>query len=198
MHVNVHQLIEHYGYAGVSIVLLLEMIGIPFPGETILILCGIGWMKGELSLVPLLLFAALGNILGCTAAYFLGQYFGRALLLRFGRVFGITNKKLDKAEQHFHKYQIALILFAKFIAGIRVLASYLAGINRMPFALFSLYNAIGSLIWVTVFIVFGRYLSFAWERYHQVLHQFMLPLILLVLLAVGLYLGRRYILRRWD
>ncbi|USG68223.1 DedA family protein [Brevibacillus ruminantium] len=172
MHMDIHYWIQHYGYIGIAFILLLEMIGIPFPGETILIVSGIAWVTGELSLLPLLLFATLGNIAGCSLAYLLGRVFGRKLLLDYGRFVRLTPEKLEKAEHKFQKYQIAIVLFAKFLAGIRVLASYLAGVNRMSFLTFSLYNTAGSILWVTVFVVFGKYIEFAWMKYHSLLHQF--------------------------
>lgn len=189
MHIHVQQLITHYGYVGVFFILLMEMIGIPFPAETTLTISGFEWTRGVFSLVPLLLSAALGNIIGSTIAYAVGYFLGRPVIVRFGRFVGITEDRLNAADEKFAKYRGAVVLFAKFIAGIRVVTPYLAGINRMPFALFSIYNTISAFAWAALFIIVGRYIEVAWSNYHKVLHQYMLPTIIVLLLLIGLVAG---------
>lgn len=186
MHFNVQHLIAHYGYIGVFAILLLEMIGIPFPAETTLTISGFEWTKGLFAFVPLLLSAVVGNVLGSTIAYGIGHFLGRPVLVRFGRYVGITEKRLDKADQTFAKYRTTVVLFSKFIAGIRVLIPYLAGINRMPFILFTIYNVISALVWVALFITVGRYLEVAWSRYHALMHQYLLPGVIFILLIIGI------------
>ncbi|BCU82821.1 membrane protein [Polycladomyces abyssicola] len=184
---QIDALIKHYGYGGIFVILLLEMIGIPFPGETILTLSGIEWTIGTFSLLPLLGVAISGNVIGSSIAYGIGRFLGRPVILRYGRLLGITDERLNKAEVKFKKYRIPVILFSKFIAGIRVLVPYLAGINRMSFVAFSIYNFISATLWSVVFIVLGRYLDIAWYRYHQVIHQFLLPALIVTIISVGVY-----------
>ncbi len=196
MHFDVHYWIQQYGYFGVFITLLLEMIGIPFPGSTILTLSGIEWTKGTFSLLPLLFFAIVGNIVGSSIAYAIGRFFGRSIILRFGKKFGITIKKFEKAEKKFRMYRVSIILFAKFIPGFRELIAYLAGIERMSFIMFSIYNTIGTLLWVTIFVFFGRYVQVAWEKYHQTINQYLLPLTVLGVMILTIYIGRKIRLRK--
>ena len=89
-----------------------------------------------------------------------------------------------------------MILFGKFIAGIRVLIPYLAGINRMSFALFSLYNAVSAVVWAGTFIIIGKYIEVEWSRYHKILHQYMVPAIILAVVLVGVYSGLKMRNRR--
>jgi membrane protein DedA with SNARE-associated domain len=187
MHIHVQQLIEHYGYSGIFVILLLEMIGIPFPGEATLTLSGIEWTTGAFSLLPLLGSAILGNVIGSSIAYGIGRFLGRPAILRYGRFVGITDERLDKAEAKFNEYRIPVILFSKFIAGIRVMVPYLAGINGMSFVAFSIYNFISATLWSVVFIVLGRYLDVAWHRYHQIMHHFLVPVLIVTVLVVGVY-----------
>lgn len=189
MHFNIQLLLHHYGYVGVFFILLLEMVGIPFPTETTLTISGFEWTQGVFKLVPLLLSAAIGNIVGSTIAYGIGRILGRPVIVRFGRYIGITNERLDKANVTFAKYQGTIVLFGKFIAGIRVLIPYLAGINKMPFVVFTIYNAVSALVWAGLFIIVGRYIGVEWSRYHQVLHQYMLPAVVIVVVLIGLYIA---------
>jgi membrane protein DedA with SNARE-associated domain len=109
--------------------------------------------------------------------------FGQPVIVRFGKYIGITNERLDKANEMFTKYQIPVILFGKFIAGIRILIPYLAGINKMS------YNTVSAVVWVSAFIIVGKYIEFEWRYYHRLLHQYMVPAILFVVLLVGIYFG---------
>ncbi len=170
-------------------ILLMEMVGIPFPTEMLLTISGIEWTHGVFRLVPLLLAASFGNILGSTIAYSLGRFLGRPVIVRFGRYLGITNERFNKANEMFTKYQSPVILFGKFIAGIRILIPYLAGINKMSFTVFTIYNAVSALVWASAFIIVGKYIEFEWRHYHRLLHHYMVPAILFVVLLVGIYFG---------
>jgi membrane protein DedA with SNARE-associated domain len=185
LHLHVQHLISHYGYIGVFFTLLVEMIGVPFPVKTILIISGFEWMKGTFSLAPLLLSACLGNIMGSTIAYVIGYYRGRPVIVRFGRYVGLTEDKLNAVEKKFTHYRKTVVLFAKFFTGVRVLVPYLSGINRMPFPRFTVYNAVGAVVWAAFFIIVGRYVEVAWSHSHKVMHQYMLPLIILVVLVLS-------------
>lgn len=196
MHLHIQALLHHYGYLGVFFILLMEMIGIPFPAETTLTISGFEWTQGVFRLVPLLLAASIGNIFGSTIAYGIGRFLGRPVIVRFGKYIGITNERLDKANVTFNRFQGTVILFGKFIAGIRVLIPYLAGINRMSFALFSLYNAVSAVVWAGTFIIIGKYIEVEWSRYHRILHQYMVPAIILAVVLVGVYSGLKMRNRR--
>jgi membrane protein DedA with SNARE-associated domain len=196
MHLHVQHWISQYGYFGVFFILFTEALGIPFPTETALTVSGFEWMKGAFSLVPLLLCAALGNIIGSTIAYSIGYFLGRPVIVRFGRYVGITEQRLNAADVKFSKYRTRILLFSKFIAGIRVLVPYLAGINRMPFALFTAYNAVSAVVWAAVFILLGRYAGVAWSHHHKVLHHYLVPAIIVALVVVGIVFVRKIIAKR--
>ncbi|MBX5436195.1 MAG: DedA family protein [Alicyclobacillaceae bacterium] len=197
MHFDVQHVIQQYGYAGIFFVVTFEMIGIPFPAETTLVASGVEWTQGVFRLPPLLLVASAGNVIGSTVAYGIGRFLGRPVILRLGRYVGITEKKLNDAEEKFERYRGFVVLFGKFIAGIRILIPYLAGINRMPFVLFSVYNAVSAVVWVAVFVILGRYLGVVWQRYHEALHQYLVPVIIVAVLLAGAgYAWRRHLRRR--
>lgn len=191
MHFSLEAWIHQFGYIGVFFILFFEMVGIPFPAETTLTLSGIEWMRGGFSLVPLLLAAGLGNIAGSTVAYAIGRFVGRPVIVRYGRFVGLTNERLDKANETFEKYRTSVILFAKFIAGIRVVIPYLAGINKMSFGLFTIYNAVSAIVWAGCFIIVGKYIEVAWSQYKQTLHTYLVPLVLVAVVVVATMMGLR-------
>lgn len=191
MHFNIHLMLQHYGYVGVFFVLLMEMVGIPFPAETTLTISGFEWSSGTFKLFPLLITAGVGNIIGSTIAYWIGRLLGRPVIVRFGKYVGINNERLDKANHIFHRNQSWIVIVGKFIAGIRVLIPYLAGINKMNFVVFFIYNAVSAFIWASAFIVLGRYIGVEWSKYHRVLHQYMVPGIIVVAIIIGIVVAMK-------
>lgn len=189
---HIHFWIQHYGYYGVFFVLLIEMIGIPFPAETTLTISGIAWQQGLFSLPGLLFFAGAGNIAGSMIAYAIGWYFGRPIVLRYGKYIGITGEKFDRLEGKFNKYGDWIVLFSKFIAGVRVLAPYLSGINRMPWARFAVLNLVSAVLWTSVFVLLGRYIQIAGSRYYQAVHHCLRPGIIIAVLIIGCYIFIRH------
>nr|WP_243449967.1 DedA family protein [Neobacillus terrae] len=157
------------------------MVGVPFPGETILTLSGIQWKQGTFSFMPLILVTLSGTLIGSNIAYMIGRFLGRSFILRFGKYVGITDKKFNTADEKFKKYSVLLVFGGKFVAGIRVFSAYLAGINRMCFWKFTFYNSTGTLLWIIVFILLGRYANIFWGQYH---HLFLLLIILIILLGM--------------
>ncbi|MFX4301529.1 DedA family protein [Alicyclobacillus tolerans] len=165
----IQHLLHLYGYGGLFIILLAEMIGFPFPAETTLTLAGVEWSQGMFSFLPLLLVSAFGNIAGSTIAYGIGYFLGRPVILRFGRWVGVTEARLKKAENKFVQYQISILLWGKFVSVIRVLVPYIAGLERMPMIRFSLLNSISAFLWAAVFLLEGRFLGVLWtdERHRE-------------------------------
>ncbi|MCL6453109.1 MAG: DedA family protein [Alicyclobacillus sp.] len=191
MHLDVGTLIQHYGYVGVFLILACEVVGIPFPAETTLTLTGIAWTAGTFRLVPLVLMAALGNIVGSTVAYFIGKYLGRTVILRYGRYVGITEPRLNHAEVLFQKYQWAILVVGKFIAGVRVLIPYLAGLNAMPFIRFTIVNSVSAILWVLTFVLLGSTIGALWRQYHALILHDLWYAIAIAVVLVALYVWRK-------
>lgn len=165
---NIRYFIEHFGalaYVLIAGIILLENAGIPLPGETTLILAGT-LCGGEHPILsfPLVLIAALsGAIVGDNLGYFLGRRYGRGLILRYGGKFGLNDEKFDRAETAFLKNSSWAVFIGRFIVLLRILAGPLAGITRMPWLRFVLFNALGALAWAsaitTAAFFFGKAVS---------------------------------------
>lgn len=162
-------MIQHLGYLGVFIALFLEAVGVPFPSETILITTGIEMTRGVFSFLPLWLAGAFGNILGSNLAYLVGRFLGRVVILRYGRRVGITERRLLTVERQLDRYQIPFVFITKFIAFVRIVVPYLAGINKMRYGLFTLVNTLSALAWSCFFILIGRTLEDVWHRFSHYL-----------------------------
>jgi len=151
---GIRYFIEHYGafaYLLVAGIIFLENAGIPLPGETTLILAGtLAGGSDPLLAFPLVLFSAIfGAVLGDNMGYFLGRRFGRDLVLRYGGRFGLTQEKFDRAEEAFLKNSSWAVFIGRFIILLRILAGPLAGITKMPWPRFVLFNTLGAISWAS-------------------------------------------------
>ncbi|WP_218079699.1 DedA family protein [Anthocerotibacter panamensis] len=146
---NLQPFLEANGYWLISLVVFLENAGIPLPGETMLILASAFASQGKLNFAGVLAAAITGAVLGDNMGYFLGRKFGRGLILRYGKIFGLTPPKFEKAEVNFLKNSSWAVFFGRFIILLRILAGPLAGIANMPWPRFFLFNALGAICWAT-------------------------------------------------
>ncbi len=157
---NSLQLIEHYmlvyGYWAVFFGVMLENAGVPVPGETILLVAGYFASTGEFNLVLVMIIAASGAVVGDNIGFAIGHHYGRGFLLRVGRFFFLTPKRLEHMESYFERHGNKTILVARFITGLRVFAALLAGASRkMPWRVFVLYNMAGAVLWSVVITTLG-------------------------------------------
>ena len=137
----------HLGYIAVFGLVGIESTGIPVPGETALIAAGVLAAKGQLSIALVILVAALGAIIGDNIGYVIGRTGGRALLERPGFLETHRREILVKGEPFFAKHGAKAVFLGRWVAGLRIAAAWLAGINRMPWHIFVFWNALGGIAW---------------------------------------------------
>jgi membrane protein DedA with SNARE-associated domain len=148
--------IHSYGYLGVATVIALETLGLPLPGETMLIAAAV--LSGRHMLDPTIvgLSAWTGAILGDNAAYLIGRFGGLTLLRRFGSAVGLTPERLDAARRTHRRYGAIIVVVARFVPVIRQLNGLLAGSLSMPWRRFVLFDAIGTGLWVAGWVLVGN------------------------------------------
>lgn len=142
---TVEPVLERYGYGAVFTAVGVEGFGIPAPGQTLLIAGALtATHKATLHIQVLLLVAFLAALAGSSLGYLIGRRGGRALLQRLR----VNERHLQRIEQGFNRYGGGLIVIARFFDGPRQLNGIAAGILEMPWWTFTLFNAIGALLWV--------------------------------------------------
>ena len=159
---NSLQLIEQYmlayGYWAVFFGVMLENAGVPVPGETILLIAGYFASTGHFHIGLVMLIAATGAVIGDNIGFAVGHHFGRGFLLRVGRFFFLTPKRLEHMENYFKSHGNKTILVARFITGLRVFAGPLAGASKqMPWRVFLAYNVAGAILWSIVITLLGYF-----------------------------------------
>jgi undecaprenyl-diphosphatase len=192
------RLVESYGYGVVFLFVAIESLGVPLPGETVLVTAGALAALGHLSIWWVIAIAALGGIIGDATGYWIGRIGGVALVKRYGRVLHFDDAKLDRVRAFFLKHGPKTVFLGRFIALLRTWAALLAGTAEMPYRIFTLYNVMGGITWATLFgtlgYIFGRSLPLL-ERY---IGQASLALVLLVALVIALALGWRWFSNNRD
>jgi membrane-associated protein len=125
-----------------------ESSGMPLPGETSLIAVGIlASQHGGISIELVIATAALAAIVGDNIGYVLGRHAGRRLLTREGRWTERRRRFLVRGEAFFERHGPKAVFLARWVPGLRVVGSWLAGAHHMPWRTFLLWNALGGIAW---------------------------------------------------
>ncbi len=149
---SIAHLIHSYGLVVVAAVIGLESIGVPFPGELVLILASIfAGTKHDLNIFAVVATATGAAIVGQMVGFLIGREFGYWLLLRYGRYAGITESRIKLGEYLFLRHGGKIIFIARFVPFLRAVAGILAGANRMPWRDFMLANVAGAVVWASAF-----------------------------------------------
>jgi membrane protein DedA with SNARE-associated domain len=151
--------IREYGAAAVMVILTGESLGLPLPGESLLILASVLAGRGELSLPLLMLSAWAGAVLGDNIGYSIGRRLGRTIVLRYGAKIGINADRLNRVEAFFTRYGPFTVAFARFVNVLRQLNGVVAGMLKMDWKRFLVFNALGGALWVSVWTLAGFYLG---------------------------------------
>src|SRR3989440_8788388 len=153
----IEQYMLAYGYWTIFFGVMLENAGVPVPGETILLVGGYfaASRPDQFNLIRVMLTAATGAVIGDNIGFAIGHHYGRSFLLRIGRFFFLTPKRLEHMENYFARHGNKTILVARFITGLRVFAALLAGASKMPWRIFFIFNVAGAILWSVVITTLG-------------------------------------------
>jgi membrane protein DedA with SNARE-associated domain len=166
---TLEELARNYGYWAILFGIMLENLGIPLPGESIVLVGGFLAGRGDLGFWGVLACTVTGAIIGNTFGYWAGVYGGWPLVLRVSRWFRIKEEKLFEIKLRFSQNAAKAVFFGRFITLLRVFAGPLAGIVEMPFSQFMLYNVLGAAVWGSA-VVSASYFAGQWVDLPQLLH----------------------------
>jgi len=184
--------ISHYGYAGIFFLLMLGIIGLPIPDETLMTFSGYLIFKGQLHPVPTIASAFLGSISGITVSYLLGRTGGHPLVLRYGHWVHISQEKIDRVHEWLeHRGRWGLFV-GYFIPGVRHMTALVAGTSQMRYSVFATFAYSGGLVWSTSFITAGFFLGKEWVEVSTAIQQWRL----IAIGIIGCILLAYYLLRR--
>ena len=135
------------GLPVIGLVVAIEALGVPLPGETAVILGGLAANQGRLSIVAVIVVAAAAAIVGDNIGFMIGRRGGRALLERPGRFYEERQRMLAVADPFFERHGPKAVFLGRWITGLRVWTSWLAGASDMRWPTFLVWNALGGTAW---------------------------------------------------
>ena len=182
-----------YGYLAVFVFVAIESIGIPFPGETMLLVAAIdAGTTHQLSIVLVIIAATCGAILGDNLGFWIGREGGYRLLRRYGRYIGFNERRVKLGLYLFRTQGGKIVFFGRFVAVLRAWAAFLAGVNRMQWSRFLLFNALGGVSWATLYGLGGYFLG-------EEIHRLTGPVgIVTIVLAVLIIIASLIFVRRQE
>jgi membrane protein DedA with SNARE-associated domain len=184
-------LVTTFGYAIVAVFILLEYTGLPIPGETALLVAAGFAGAGKLSITTLICIAAGSAFLGYACSYWLGMLFGKGFVERWGRYIGLDQKRTQKMEGFFTRHGALTVFIGRFVSVLRAYIALFAGISRMPYIPFMIFNALGAIAWALIFGTMGYLFGQNLDEVEHFIHIFGWGALLgIVVIAAGWYLRR--------
>jgi membrane protein DedA with SNARE-associated domain len=183
--------LARYGYWAVAATLLLENAGLPVPGETILLLASfLAFSEHRLRLPYVILVAVCAATVGDNLGFWIGLRGGRPLLNRYRHILHVPPQAVERGERLIQRYGAVAILFARFVAGVRIVAGPLAGVLRMDWKKFALFNFLGASLWVTTISMAGYFSGRHWGRLLRLVKRLDVAIVIAVVLGI-FFLWRR-------
>jgi membrane protein DedA with SNARE-associated domain len=192
----VEEVIAEGGYAVLAAIVLLENLFPPIPSELVLPLAGSRVASGEMDYFLAVLAATVGSVVGALVLYALGRLGGRPLLLRYGRILRLDDRRLDRADAWLDRRGDWIVLFGRLVPGVRSVVSVPAGLSEMPVARFVVLTSIGSAVWNATLIGAGWALGSRWREVTDAIGAANLWVVLAVVAAIALVVGVHLARRR--
>ena len=188
--------VKDMGYIGIFIGMTIESSFFPFPSEIVMIPAGALIASGEMSFIPVFLAGLLGSLVGALINFFLAFYFGRRtinfLIAKYGKVFFLNERKLEKSDIYFKKHGEITTFIGRLIPVVRQLISLPAGFSKMNIFKFCLFTALGAGIWNLILI----YLGYVFGNNSALIKENMNLILLAILLLSAIILVIYLIIRR--
>jgi membrane protein DedA with SNARE-associated domain len=191
-------IIRDVGLVGVAIMTLASgVIGIP-GSEPTMLFAGFDVYQGNLSLIGIIVFGVLGDMIGASIAYAIGYWGREELVERHGNKLHVSKSRLDRAHRWFERYGAPVIVVSRCIPFARAAFPYAAGVARMGYVRFLIFATIGSIIWITAFGVLGNAVGSNWESWRHNLEYVDYVAAALLVAAIAYFIVRLTRARRDD
>lgn len=188
--------VTQYGSVALFFFMMLGIIGLPIPDETLLVFSG--YLIFTRTLNPIFTFsmAFLGSVSGITVSYFLGRIYGLELIHKYGRYFHFTEERFWKVHNWFERAGRWSLFFGYYIAGVRHFTAMVAGAAALEYPVFAGFAYSGALVWVLTFLSIGYFVGERWRGASEQIHRYILlgAIVLGAVLAISLL--TRYLWKR--
>jgi membrane-associated protein len=181
------------GYPIVFILIALETMGIPLPGETALIAAALSAHDGRLSIEIVIALAAFAAILGDNVGFMIGRHYGRRIFVRPGPFHDKRLRLLQVGEPFFAEHGPKAVFLGRWVSGLRIASAWLAGMNKMNWPTFLFWNALGGICWALSIGLAAYFLGHVVEK---IVSKVGLGAGIAVVLALGGFLLWRHLRKR--
>lgn len=185
------KIISDSGYFGITSLMAIESACIPVPSEIIMPFAGFLTVSGKLSLWLVIVWGAVGNLIGSMIAYAVGAYGGRPFIEKYGKYVLLGKDELDKSQRFFTKYGSVSVFFSRLLPIVRTFISLPAGLSRMPFIRFSVYTFIGSFLWSAFLAYIGVFLGENWQSIEVYFRKFDWLILVLIVGFLSLFIYKK-------
>lgn len=175
------------GYPGIFALMAMESSIIPVPSELVMPPAGYLAHQGQMNIWIVILMGTLGSLVGAYANYFVSQWLGRPLVLKYGKYVWITEKKFAQVEQFFLKHGEISTFIGRLLPVIRHLISIPAGIAGMNHLRFSLYTLAGAGLWCTILTWIGYFIGKEQALILKYSHQAVIGVIIFSAVLIAIY-----------
>jgi membrane protein DedA with SNARE-associated domain len=185
--------VTHYGSVSLFFLMMLGIVGLPIPDETLLVFSGYLIFKGKLNPVFTFSMALLGSATGITLSYLLGRVYGLKLIHKYGRYVHLTEERFAKIHAWFERIGRWSLFLGYYVAGVRHFTAMVAGASDLEYPVFAGFAYSGAFTWVLTFLSLGYFLGDGWERASQTIHKDILTGCLVIGVVGGLiFLARGF------
>lgn len=188
-------LIKNYGYFAVMLSVFIESMGFPFPGELLIVAGGIAASLGMLELELVILFTIIAAFLGYNTGYVLGRIFGDKVLNKIKKFRVFHPEKINRMKDFYFKWGYKAIFLGRFLPIFRTYMSLLSGIFKAPYHVFSIYNLLGTVAWVTTFTLLGYLLGENIELLNTIMVSFK-GIIIAIAVLITIFLIYSFIIKK--
>ncbi len=182
-------IIDSIGYLGIFVTMTLESAGVPIPSEVVVPFAGYLSVRGDMDFYAVVLVSTLANLVGSIILYYIGFFYGRVFVIKYGKYLLLEERHLTYVEDLFSRYGSIITFVGRVTPGVRTYISIVAGMGKMAMPPFILYTIIGSFIWNWLLAYIGVLLGENWESIVPYLD--MMAVVALILLAIFLYVYLR-------
>jgi len=184
--------ITRYEYPAIFVLLMLGIVGLPIPDETLLLFAGYLTFTHQLTVWPTLAVAFFGSACGISLSYGLGRTLGHSLAASLGRKVGLDAERLQAVQAWYRLHGKYGLLIGYFVPGLRHLTAFVAGSSQLPWPVFAPFAYSGGLLWCLSFLSLGYALGDEWARVSGTIHTLLLLLTAVTLIGIALvFLSRR-------
>ncbi|MCO1600386.1 DedA family protein [Desulfosporosinus nitroreducens] len=166
-------IIYHFKYIGLFILLTCGLVGVPVPDEFLMTFSGFQTSLGRMDFGTTLMVATLGSFLGMNLSYWIGRRLGIPFLHKVAPYLHLNEKKIARAEHWFQCYGDRLIVIGYFFPGFRHFTAYFSGMSKLHFGRYTVLAGIGAFLWALTFITLGRILGVHWQKITHILHHYL-------------------------